>query len=113
MERIPSLTIHDLTEREVLILRQEVDLRKKSVAVTWLLWIFLGMFGAHRFYMGRIGTGVAMFLTLGGLLIWELVDAFLIPGMLRTNQLVVRAEVLQEIAAMRERVDSQRSQGAS
>jgi len=103
VERIPTLTVHDLTERELLILRQEVDSRKKSVAAVWLLWFFLGVFGAHRFYMGRIGTGIAMLLTVGGLLIWALVDAFLIPGMLRGNQREVQAEVLGEIAAIRER----------
>ena len=103
MERIPRLIVHDLTERELLILRQEVDSRKKSVAATWLLWLFLGELGAHRFYLGRVGSGIAMLLTLGGLLIWALVDAFLIPGMLRANKREVEAEVLQEIAAMRER----------
>lgn len=101
MERIPRLSLHDLTDRELLILRQEVDSRKKSVAATWLLWLFLGEFGAHRFYLGRVGTGIAMLLTFGGLLIWVLVDIFLIPGMLKANQRKVQVEVLEEIAAMR------------
>ena len=101
MERIPRLSLHDLTERELLILRQEVDSRKKSVAATWLLWFFLGELGAHRFYLGRIGTGIAMLLTLGGLFIWYFVDIFLISGMLKTNQLKVQKEVLEELAAMR------------
>jgi len=102
-ERIPRVTIYDLTERELLILRQEVDTRKKSNAATWLLWIFLGIFGAHRFYLGRTGTAVAMLLTLGGLLIWDIVDGFLIPGMLKDNVRKVQREVIQELAAMRER----------
>jgi len=104
VERIPTLTVHDLTERELLILRQEVEGRKKSVAAVWLLWLFLGILGGHRFYLGRIGTGIAMlllgWLTLG---IWWVVDAFLIPGMLRADQRKVQAEVLGEIAAIRER----------
>ena len=100
-ERIPRVSVYDLTERELLILRQEVDSRKKSVAATWLLWLFLGEFGAHRFYLGRVGTGIAMLLTLGGLFIWALVDAFLIPGMLRANKRQVEKEVFEEIAAMR------------
>jgi len=102
-ERIPKLTLHDLTEREILILRQETDTRKKSVAATWLLWLFLGELGAHRFYLGRIGTAIAMLLTLGGFFIWALVDAFLVPGMLRANKRQVEAEILEEIGAMRER----------
>ena len=101
MERIPRLTIHDLSERELLIMRQEVETRKKGTASTWLLWLFLGEFGAHRFYLGRIGTGIGMLLTFGGLLIWWVIDIFLIPGMLRANQLKIQKEVLEEIGAMR------------
>lgn len=72
----------------------------KSTGVTYLLWFFLGALGAHRFYAGKIGSGIvqlAMFLVgwatiwllgLGLLLlvplgIWVLIDAFLIPGWLR------------------------------
>lgn len=100
-ELIPKLSVHDLTERELLILRQEADDRQKSVAAVWLLWLFLGGVGGHRFYLGRIGTGIAMLLTLGGIGIWWIVDAFLIPGMLKANRRQVEKQVLEEIAAMR------------
>ena len=33
------------------------DANKKSVIVTYLLWFFLGMFGVHRFYLGKWVSG--------------------------------------------------------
>lgn len=44
----------------------------------FLLVLFLGFLGVHRFYVGKIGTGVAMILTGGGLGIWVLVDFIMI-----------------------------------
>ena len=43
-----------------------------------LFCLFLGYFGAHRFYAGKIGTALLMILTLGGFGIWVLVDCILI-----------------------------------
>jgi len=50
----------------------------KSRLITLLLCLFLGGFGAHRFYVGKIWTGVLMFVTLGGLGIWSLIDMIMI-----------------------------------
>lgn len=52
----------------------------RSRAVTLVLGIVLGVFGAHRFYVGKIGTGIAMLCTAGGLGIWYLVDVVMIAS---------------------------------
>jgi len=40
----------------------------------------LGLFGAHRFYVGKTGTGVLMAVTLGGAGIWWLYDMILVAS---------------------------------
>lgn len=41
-------------------------LSKKSVFLTYLLWLCGGVFGLHHFYLGRDLQGVLWWLTLGG-----------------------------------------------
>jgi TM2 domain-containing membrane protein YozV len=52
----------------------------RSRGVALALASLLGPFGAHRFYVGKTGTGIAMLLTLGGAGIWYLYDLILVAG---------------------------------
>lgn len=50
----------------------------KSKIVAILLCFFLGSLGVHRFYVGKIGTGILELITLGGFGIWALIDLIFI-----------------------------------
>ncbi|WP_424769360.1 TM2 domain-containing protein [Paenibacillus sp. sgz302251] len=51
---------------------------EKSFVAALLLCLLLGGFGIHRFYVGKIGTGILQLITLGGFGIWSLIDLVVI-----------------------------------
>ena len=50
----------------------------KRILPALLLCFFFGVFGFHRFYVGKIGTGILQLITIGGLGLWALFDFVLI-----------------------------------
>ncbi|HEY2851461.1 MAG TPA: TM2 domain-containing protein [Gemmatimonadaceae bacterium] len=51
---------------------------EKRILPAFLLCFFFGVFGVHRFYAAKIGTGVLELVTIGSFGIWWLVDLILI-----------------------------------
>jgi TM2 domain-containing membrane protein YozV len=51
---------------------------EKNFVAALLLCFFLGFLGVHRFYVGKIGTGIIQLLTFGGFGIWVLIDFIMI-----------------------------------
>ena len=84
--------------RDRVITQEEFDSQKeklldsstKTNSIDWLalflLTFFVGVLGVHRFYVGKIGTGVLMLITLGGLGVWFLVDLLLVVTGRFTNK---------------------------
>jgi len=74
---------------QLAVMQNDIQNHRKEMAVAYVLWFFLGVFGAHRFYLGRTGSAITMLvlsLTVIGLVItavWAFVDLFLIPGITR------------------------------
>ena len=52
----------------------------KSRGVALALAVMLGVFGAHRFYAGKVGTGLLQLVTLGGMGIWYIYDVILVAS---------------------------------
>ena len=48
----------------------------KIILPAFLLAFFFGVFGAHRFYVGKTGTAILQLFTLGGLGIWAELTGF-------------------------------------
>lgn len=96
-------TIMRTIESEMLI-EARVNNAKKSAGVAYLLLLLVGMLGVHRYYLGRTGSGafqtilfIIGILTFGilwiPLVIWLLVDLFLISGMVRSHTEQLRRDV--------------------
>jgi hypothetical protein len=61
--------------------------RRKRPLIAWVLWLFTGVLGGHRFYLERTGTGILMMFTGGGAMIWWLIDAMLLRKMVASYNL--------------------------
>ena len=95
-----------MPDTRALYIEQRVANESRSALVAYLLWFFLGFFGAHRFYLGRWGTGLVQlmlfgigsalafiligYLPLALLGLWWLIDALLVPGMISADNAVLR-----------------------
>jgi len=58
--------------------RGDKTVSQRSRLAALLFCLFLGLLGVHRFYVGKVGTGVLMLITIGGFGIWALIDLIMI-----------------------------------
>jgi TM2 domain-containing membrane protein YozV len=99
------------TEQQILI-EQRINNDAKSPGIAYALWFFLGLLGAHRFYLGKTTSGILMlcltiasyitmiifigFFGLLAVLIWWVVDAFTINKVIQQEKEAMRARLTQE-----------------
>jgi len=87
-----EFVVCEYCETQIHIVKDEIEVEKKesvsqsddnqsstkSWVVTIILCWMLGMFGVHRFYIGRPISGIFMLMTFGGFGFWMLIDLFII-----------------------------------
>ena len=117
-----------LSERELRILGIELDRRRKSTGVAYFLWFFLSWLGVHKFYLGRIASGVlyvfapwlAIFIMLSGVTaaseagallgllalfawgVWWFADLFTIPRQTAECNEGIELEIIASLNAGKE-----------
>lgn len=62
----------------------------RSVLVCYVLWFFLGLFGAHRFYCYQYDIGILYALSFGLFVVGWLSDLFIVPLLVKeTNRVLL------------------------
>jgi TM2 domain-containing membrane protein YozV len=95
-----------LDTAQLQLIEQRVANDGPNAAVSYVLWFFLGLLGVHRFYLGKVGSGVVMLvltITFFGMFvtfIWWIVDAFLISGMMAEKRQALRQKLMTEMMAL-------------
>lgn len=75
----------------------------KSGPAAFVLWLccLIGICGLHRFYLGRPLTGLLWLFTFGLLGIGQLIDLFLLPSMVRQENLERRLDRMETRPVLR------------
>jgi TM2 domain-containing membrane protein YozV len=90
-----------LSTAQLSLIEQRVANDGPSTAVAYLFWFFLWIVRGHRFYLGRPGSAILQILSYFVLVgfIWAVIDAFLIPGMIRAKKDAIRQRMTTELLA--------------
>lgn len=102
-----------LTNEERMLVNSELQRKGKNMGLAYILLIFLGSLGIHRFYLGRKGSAITqLVLTIVGWLtvailigaipllvvgVWLIADLFLIPGIIRDENDKTEKEIISTL----------------
>jgi TM2 domain-containing membrane protein YozV len=90
-----------LSTAQMTLIEQRVTNESPSTGAAYLLWLFVWFLSGHRVYLRRPGTAIlqilSYFIFIGFL--WVLIDAFLIPGMIRDEQEKIRRRMMLNLLA--------------
>ncbi len=91
-----------MTNEQRIAFQHEYYSRRKDPVVGVLLAVFLGSFGAHRFYLGQNGIAIIYILFCWTLIphLIALIEAFFMPGRIREWNDRMAAEVANRVLLM-------------
>ncbi|CAM3392887.1 TM2 domain-containing protein [Nosocomiicoccus ampullae] len=108
--------MRNLSVQQKSYIENYVSNERKSLIIGYVLWFFLGIFGVHRFYVGKTITGLVMlilglicglltlisfgtlsFLTMAPITIWWFIDAVLIIFMVNNYNTRLRRIAYRDI----------------
>ena len=81
LDKSQEITSSISTRNENIVPHNKTIPMKKDVFIAYVLWLVAGIFGAHRFYLGKTKSGIAFVFTFGFFGIGWLIDAGLIPNL--------------------------------
>ncbi|WP_121616633.1 TM2 domain-containing protein [Virgibacillus halodenitrificans] len=105
--------MRQLTHEERMLVNSEVSRKGKNMLLSYVLLIFLGTLGIHRFYLGKTGSAITQlvltilgwmtaiflvgFLLIAVVGIWLLIDLFLVPGMVESSNKELEEQVIASL----------------
>ena len=99
MDMIELSLIKDMTDQQKMIFMSEYNNVKKSTTVAVLLAFFLGGFGAHRFYLNKVVSGIiyALFFWTFIPAIIALIECFLMSSTIKKYNEAKAIDIAQKV----------------
>jgi TM2 domain-containing membrane protein YozV len=97
-----------LSTDELTLIEHEVINEAPTVGMGYLLWLFLGLFSAHRFYMGKPGSAVLQIMSYFVLIgfAWWIVDGFRMERLVDERKDLIRGRMIKQLTHRSVRRDS-------
>lgn len=85
----------------------------KSKGIAYLLWLigFFGCFGFHRFYIGKIGTGILWLISGGIFGLGALIDLFTLGGQVEMYNTNLQLKSIRDSTESAAKLTELRSKG--
>jgi TM2 domain-containing membrane protein YozV len=88
-----------LSTDELSLIEGQVINDAPTVGMGYVLWLFLGLFSAHRFYMGKSGSAVLQILSYFVLIgfAWWIIDGFMMSRMVDERKDQLRGRLIKQL----------------